>query len=256
MLFTTRAISDLLYSTSRMLEISFKDDIIHNALLADNFSDEKIDALKGIWDEANTKSELYKAAVDSQKEMRLAFEKIRRESNASYMAHVNMAFYICMDDPEKLTKFGLNSRRAIKFNAWLLQASDFYSRVLADPDLATAFDEKFGETVTNLEDGKKAVLGVNTAKETQNTAIGNSQSKREERDKALRKLFIAIRGFVVVLKRAMKINPQHLEKVGILVYTPGYKKKKKEEEPEEPPTGTDPQTTDPNTENPDPNPSQ
>jgi len=251
MLFSTASISDLLYNSYRMFDIAATDPDIHNALLAINFTDQKLDALKATWNAANTATEDHKKAVENQKTAKLQFQTTLRESNANYMTHLKYARCICHDDQERWTKLGLGLPRKRKLNDMLLQASVFYSNILEDDTLVTTFDERYGETVDDIVAGRQAMANVNTSKETYITAIGNSQAKRADRDKLLRQLDRETTGFYAVLRKSLKDNLQHLEKVKIRVYSDGYKKKPPEEPPTEepptdPPTGTDPQTTDPN----------
>lgn len=262
MLFTKTAISNLLYGSSSMIETAFKDPIIHDALLGINYTDLKFDALRATWSTANEATTAHKKAVDDQKEKGLIFKKTRWQANETYMIHIKYAKIVCHKNPEMQAKLGLNTPRKVKLYDWLLQATVFYSRVLADETLVTAFDDQFGETRADIEAGEQAIANTDIERQEYNGMIGNSQALRAERDEKLEQLDKDITGFMIVLRRAMKDNLQHLEKVGILVYTPGYKKRKIEEEPppEEPPTeeptGTDPQPTDPNTQDPAPNPGQ
>lgn len=262
MLFSTKTITDLLFNSSRMFEIASTDPVIYNALLAINFTDPNIAALKATWTEANTAVETHKNAVEDQRVEKVKFQKTHRDAKALYMVHMQYVKSIVFNDPEKSAKMGLFLPRKRKLNDWLLQAVIFYANVLADPDLLIAMEEKYGETQASLEAAKLGIEGINTAKQAYMNAIGNCQAMRADRDDDLKKLEKTTKGFYAVLKRALKDNLQHLEKVKILVYSDGYKKKKTEVPPEEPPTGTDPQTTDPaadttgdNTE-PEPNPGQ
>jgi len=249
MLFSTASISDLLYNSYRMFDIAATDADIHNALLAINFTDQKLDALKATWNTANTATEGHKKAIEDQKKAKLQFQTTLRESNADYMTHLKYAKCICHDDQERWIKLGLGLPRKRKFNDMLLQASVFYSNILEDETLVAAFDERYGETRDDIAAGNQAMVNANISKEAYITAIGNSQAKRADRDKLLRQLDRDTTGFYAVLRKALKDNLQHLEKVKIKIYSDGYRRKKTEEPPaeepptEEPPTGTDPQTT-------------
>lgn len=251
MLFSKASISDLLYNTHRMFNIASTDEVIHNALLAIKFTDQKLDALKAIWDSANTATEDHKKAVEDQRKVKLQFRKTIWESNELYMTHLKYARVICFDDNERYAKLGLGLPRKRKLNDMLLQSSVFYSNVLEDDELVAKFDEKYGETREDLDGGRLFMVSVNTFREAYNTAIGSAQAKKADKDKALKLLDREATGFHAVLMRALKDNRQHLEKLKIKIYSAGYKKKTAEEEPpaEEPPTepptsptGTDPQT--------------
>jgi len=237
-----------------MIEIASKDPEIHSSLLAINYTDPKVEALRATWSAAKEATKTHKKAVDDQKEQGLKFKKTRWEANEIYMTHLRYAKIITHKDPEMATKLGLQTPRKKRLNDWLLQGTVFYSRVLAQETIVTAFDDRFGETSESIAGGEQAIANTDIERQEYNALIGNSQALRADRDEKLEKLDRDITGFIIVLRRAMKDNLQHLEKVGILVYTPGYKKKKKETEPPlEGPTGTDPQTTDPNAQTTDPN---
>ncbi len=279
MFFTKSGISDLLYNTSRMFAIATEDEVIHNALTANNFTDPKIDALITTWGKANDDTETHKKAIKSQKRAKIRFKKNLWDANASYSTHVKYAKNICFEDPEKWAKLGLSENRKRKFNDMLLQTSVFYSNVLEDPDLVIAYDEKFGETQVDIENSQQSMVNVNVRREKYITAIGKCQALKAQRDGSLKTLFADATGFLAVLRKVLRNNLQHLEKVKVKVYSPGYKKKKKETDPPateppatEPPSAeppateppateppvTDPPTTDPPTTDPvhDPNPGQ
>ncbi len=258
MLFEKKSISSLLYGSISMIETATKDPVIHSALLAMNFTDPKVEALRTTWSIASEATKAHKKAVDDQKEKGLKFHRTRLEANDIYTAHLKYAKNICHKNPELQTKLGLKTPRKTRLHDWFLQGTVFYSCILEDEPLVTVFDDRFGETREAIEAGEQAIATAEIERQEYNALIGNSQALRAERDEKLEQLDIAISGFMIVLKRAMKHNLQHLEKVGILVYTPGYKKKKKEEEtptePTEPAEPTEP--TDPVSQAAVPNPGQ
>ncbi|MCP5105549.1 MAG: hypothetical protein GY950_19335 [bacterium] len=248
LIFSTRKISDLLYNSQRMLEVASKDEDIKAALLAANYEEAKITALKGDWSTADTKVKEYNAAVTKQKEAKIDLDNVHEESNDIYKKHILFARSICRNDPERWARLRLSEHRGRRFNDWLLQSTDFYAQVIPDTDLIASFTEKFGVTVTELGAGKQGILNTNTKKEAHNTAIGNAQALKVERDRALLTLDKGIKDLAIVCKYALKDNPQQLEKLRIRVYSAGYKKKTKEKEPgtpepNEPPAVSEPPTT-------------
>jgi len=89
MLFSKTAISNLLYGSSSMIEIASKDSVIHGALLAINYTDPKVEALRTTWSAAKEATKTHKEAVDDQKEQGLKFKKTRLQANEIYIQRVS-----------------------------------------------------------------------------------------------------------------------------------------------------------------------
>lgn len=228
MIFSTRTISDLLYNSAQMLDIASVDDVVKAALYAANFDDTKIANLKLTWGTADTKTKEYSNAVALQKEAKITFRKVFKESHRIYMQHIRFARSIGRKDPERRAKLNVEESRKMKFNEWMLQSSDFYAKALVDEGLIMKYNTDYGITREQVESGKQAVLKAIDAKEKYKTAIGNVQALKAERDKALEALANAIKDFAMVCIYALKDNIQQLEKMGIRIYSPGYHKKTKE----------------------------
>ncbi|MCP4567750.1 MAG: hypothetical protein GY841_09245, partial [FCB group bacterium] len=81
MFFTKAGISDMLYNTSRMFAIATEDEVIHDALIVNNFTDLKIDALKATWVTANDETQNHKKAIKAQKKAKIRFQKKLWEAN-------------------------------------------------------------------------------------------------------------------------------------------------------------------------------
>jgi hypothetical protein len=226
MLFSTKTISDLLYNSNQMLGIASKDDVIMAALVTARYNLSNIDTLKATWNTADTKTKEHSAAVGLQREAKIIYKRTRKESHARYMKHVLFAKRICRHDPERMERLRLDETRKKVFNQWLFQSTDFYTQVLLDEELIAKY-VNFGITLEGLEAGKQGILDTNKEKENYKMAIGNVQALKVERDRALAVLDTGIKDFALVCQYALKDNPQQLEKLGIRVYSPGYKKQSK-----------------------------
>ena len=224
MLFSTKTISDLLYNSKQMLGIASKDDVIKAALVAAKYDLGNIDTLKTTWNTADTKTKEHSAAVGVQKEAKITFKKVRKESHARYMKHILFAKRICKNDPERMERLRLDEPRKRLFNQWLFQSTDFYTQALVDEELIAKY-LNFGITLEDLQAGKKGILDTNEEKENYKTAIGNVQALKVERDRALAVLDTGIKDFALVCQYALKDNPQQLEK---LAREKGTTKKNKE----------------------------
>lgn len=247
MIFSKKSISDLLTNSQQMIDIASNDEFIKTSLLQVNFDEIKLNNLQLIWKTGDDKTKAYTEAVGTQREQKIAFESTFKESHDVYMQHVKYGKAVCRDDPERTAKYGLNVRRERRFNEWLLQSTDFYVKLLADEVLVEKYGT-LGITREELEAGQQGIFAANAAKEDYKTAIGNTQAIKVERDRALMALDKAITDFAMVCQYALKDNPQHLEKLGIKVYSPGYTKAKKEDEnqtQEEPATEPQPETEQP-----------
>ena len=156
----------------------------------------------------------------------LPFKRIYKAGNSDYMEIVNFSRSLLKGNPERKKELGLSEKRETRYNKWLVQSSKLVSDLLAAEDMPALF-ALINITQAKLQEVEQTINGVNEAKEDHQTAIGNSQALKEERDKALVALESAVASFVLVCRYALKGEPQQLEKLGIRVYSPGYKRKSK-----------------------------
>lgn len=228
MLFAKRSVSDLLYNSKKMLDIASGDEFIKTSLQRVEFDEEKFNGLQALWNTANEKTRDYTAAVGSQKENKLRFKNSLKEAREIYMLHVRLGRSVCRKDPERMAKLALAEPRIQKFNDWLLQGTDFYVKLKQDDELMARYETTYGVSKEKLLEGEQKLLATNNAREAYQTAMGNTQALKLERDKALKDLDNGITDFSVLCEFALKDNTQQLEKMGIRVYSPGYKKVSKD----------------------------
>ncbi|MCP5052617.1 MAG: hypothetical protein GY940_35945 [bacterium] len=226
MLFSKQKISDFLVNSNHMLDIAGRDPVIKPAIVVYNYDDTRLGEIQALWGRTDTKVKEFEASLAEKKEMKIIFKRVFGESHGAYMEHVKFGKSLCRHDPEKKVKLGLDLRRQMVFNKWYLQSTGYYSQLLPDEEAIAKF-AKLAITKEMLEEGQAGIFAANKAKEDYQMAIGQSQAMKFERDRLLVQLEHEIADLALVCRYALRDNPQQLEKLGILVYSPGYKKKKK-----------------------------
>jgi hypothetical protein len=114
-----------------------------------------------------------------------------------------------------------------------------YDRVLADDEVVAA-GGRYGLTVEVLQAGRQKVVGAEDAKRKHKIEQAEAEEATERRNVVFMKLQSVVEDLETICPYILKDVPQHLEKIGIPVLSPGYKRTS-EETPEEPPVSEEPQ---------------
>jgi hypothetical protein len=178
------------------------------------------------------------------------FEKLFDETNEIYQEHLRFIRLYFEDDPEKLKELGAYEKRIRDTNGWLKQSKTCYKNFTDDPEALAGFDE-FGVTLEDLQNTEQKVFEVDAADKLtgiRKMKLGAAQDAVEKRDDALKELHKFMTKFKAICRIALKDHPQLLEKLGIKVYSRGYKRKKPETNEAE----TENQVEQPQTEEPQP----
>jgi hypothetical protein len=218
-------------------------DLIKERILPFNYTEERLLEVEAVYNAAvaaeSNKAYCFGIKVASKEIADKAFE----EAKTVFGLHSAILKTLLRDDVEMLKKLFLvgqpRTQRPIELlKIWL----EVYDRVLAEPDLI-AKTTIVGLTTEKLQEGKQVVTAAQTAKEEQTQKKGDAQDATTERDKAFNALLVEVDLLVPICRYVLNDRPQLLEKLGILVYSPGYRPKKKttDETPTEPPVEPPPE---------------
>ncbi len=162
---------------------------------------------------------------------------------AYYWDYASMVKIRLGKDKRTLELLGLRGRRIKTLMGFLLQARQFFQALIDNPDIM-AFVADLGITQQVIDDGLAKLNTLESENELQEALKGDAQTTTQLRNKAFEDLYDYWKLLKNAADREFVDEPQLKEKLGIIEYTPGYKKKKKTEEPTEP-TQTEPTQTDP-----------
>lgn len=229
MIFSKRKISDLLINSALMIDAALSDDEIKGALAVYSYTEEVLNQGKEIYTKAEDLADQQVKASGKKLAAANEFHRLRRQTQALFVEHLNFLRRAYREEPERLVEFKIPERTERKVTDWLLQAKQFYSTILMTEELITKLN-RYGISSEKAEAARDRVNETIKAKETHNKCTGEVQNLKVRRDRALRKLDFWVTEFALVCKYALKESPQLLEKLGIQVLSDGYRRKKKEPE--------------------------
>ncbi|UCH96293.1 MAG: hypothetical protein JSV88_05410 [Candidatus Aminicenantes bacterium] len=223
---------------SRMLIFGVKeDDFIKQRILEYNFDETRITEAAAAFEEAEKTESNKTLEYGEQLEAKARFDKLMEESEYIFKKHADFIKLALRDDIEKQNLLFITGQpRSQKLIDWFKYVLEFYNRVLGDDDVVGRA-AKYGITKEKLEQGRQTITTAQDAKTKHEKEMGEAQDATDQRDTAFEILLYIVEELELICKYALEDRPQLLEKLGIEVLSPGYKKKsksKKEEETEEP----------------------
>jgi ribosomal protein S25 len=219
---------------SRMLIFGVRDDaFIKERVLAYNLDDARIQEGVEIFTQAEQAESVKTKEFGEQLEARAQFDMLLAEAEAISGKQVDFLGLAVRDDIEKQNKLFMPAQlRSRKLADWFKYMSEFYNRVLEDEDVVSRV-AKYGISKENLEEGRQKIIAAQEAKIKHDRERGEAQDATLLRDTAFEKLFDLVEELSVICKYALEDRPQLLEKLGINILSPGYKRQNKKNSQEE-----------------------
>jgi hypothetical protein len=226
---------------SRQLIFGVRDDaLIRERILKYGFDEVRITECVDIYYEAE------KAQSDRLKEYgeqlgaKEVFDEVWEEAKSVWQEHTDILKLTVRDDIDKQRKlFLIGQPESNKISDWFEHMKAMYDRVLADDEVVAA-GGRYGLTVEVLQAGRQKVVGAEDAKRKHKIEQAEAEEATERRNVVFMKLQSVVEDLETICPYILKDVPQHLEKIGIPVLSPGYKRTS-EETPEEPPVSEEPQ---------------
>jgi hypothetical protein len=213
---------------SRMLIFGVRDDtFIKERVLAYNFDDSRIQESVDIYNRAEQAESTKTREFGEQLEAKAQSDMRLEEAEAISRKHSDFLGLALRDEIDKQNKLFLNAQlRSRKLADWFKYVLEFYNRVLEDEDVVTRVG-RYGITKENLEEGKQKIIAAQEAKNRHEKEMGEAQDSTLQRDAAFEKLYYVVEELEVICKYALEDRPQLLEKLGINVLSPNYKRENK-----------------------------
>jgi hypothetical protein len=233
-----RATIGYLLETSRLMFQNAKEDEEINTLLATFKVDEQqyefgLSLCRKAFKLENLQIKLHGQQFRSRKK----FEKVYNAANEIYQLHLKFLRISFEKDKDKLKELSAFGKRPRSIADWIKQAFAFYQTTAGDEEAMAALDS-FGITAEMFMQNESKITEVDAAYRAHKIKLGAAQNAVEERNAVIKELDTYAKRFRAICRTALKTHPQLLEKLGIKVYSKGYKKRKRKKDNIPPPTTT------------------
>ncbi|NIM11484.1 MAG: hypothetical protein GTO45_16310 [Candidatus Aminicenantes bacterium] len=210
------------------------DSFIKGRILPYNVDETRITEYVAIYDAAELAESKKSKEFGEQLEASIIFERIFKEAEALFRKHRDFLKLLLKDDIDKQKKlFLVGVPRAKKIADLLKHMREVYFRTLEHDEVVTGV-ARYGITREDLETGLQKVIEAMDAKEKHNREKGDAEDATLLRDDAFEKLDDVVDELETILYYALEDRPQLLEKLGIPVLSPGYKRRTKSQEEQNP----------------------
>ncbi|MCX6583062.1 MAG: hypothetical protein NT166_23030 [Candidatus Aminicenantes bacterium] len=216
-----------LLETSQLMFQNAKEDEEINTLLATFKVDEQqyefgLSLCRKTFKLENLQIKLHGQQFRSRKK----FEKIYNAANEIYQLHLKFLRISFEKDKDKLKELSAFGKRPRSIADWIKQAFAFYQTTASDEEAMAALDS-FGITAEMFMQNESKIMEVDAAYRAHKIKLGAAQNAVEERNAVIKELDTYAKRFRAICRTALKAHPQLLEKLGIKVYSKGYKKRKR-----------------------------
>jgi hypothetical protein len=151
-----------------------------------------------------------------------------REIYSVFSGHAKRLRKELVDDPQTLASLGMDDRLARTNAEIVVQATNFYNRVINDAGLLNNI-QPFGYTLEKLQGDLAEIEAYQVLRSDYERLKGECQSLVVDRDEAFKKLRAWMAAFIATCKIVFADNLQVLEEVGIFVRNRPKPKEKVEE---------------------------
>lgn len=219
---------------SKTLIFAVKDDpFIKERIMAFNYDESRLNECLAIYDEAEKAESVKSKEYGEQLEAKAIFDKLMAEAEKLYRKHTDFLRLALADNIEEQKKLLLIGQpRTRRLPDWFKHVLELYDRVL-ESETAIAAVTHYGITGEKLAEARQKIVDAEAAKIKHTEERGEAQDATDLRDTAFEKLAFAVDELKKICTYSLEDRPQLLEKLGIQVLSPGYKrkpKKKKEEQ--------------------------
>ena len=188
---------------------------IRNALSEYGYNEEKLQGGFLLYETALSAQQQQKAEYGDQYNATDQLNQNWETAKASYNKLLKIARVAFKDNPGIAGTLALNGAREATLSGWLLQAQQFYTNALANPDILSAL-ASYGITEEKIALAKADTEAVVAAKSLQTKEKGEAQSATQTRNQALEELRDWMRDFIEIARIALAEQPQLLETLGIV----------------------------------------
>ena len=188
---------------------------IQDYLTQYGYTAEKIQEGKSLYETALNLQQQQRKEYGEQISATESFNELWDTAKESYMKCLKIARIAFQKDAGITTELALNGSRKESFSGWLLQAKQFYTNTLNNPEILNGFKE-YGITKAKLQAYQAETEATEAASLEQEKKKGDAQNATQIRDKAIDELNDWLSDFIAIARIALETEPQLLESLGIL----------------------------------------
>jgi hypothetical protein len=192
------------------------DPAVQSALDPYGYTAERLREGQALRERALTLHQQQRVAYGDLSSANDALKATQAHVRTDYMHDIKVARVAFATDRGTLQKLDAAGERRQTQAAWLIQAQQFYANALSDPAILDAL-AGYGITRQRLEAGKRQIDAVGACYAARRSRRGAAQAATKVRDEALTALDAWMRDFRQIARLALKKQPQHLEKLGVVV---------------------------------------
>ncbi len=209
------------------------DEFIKQRVLAYNITDEDISSYEAIYAQAEQAESLKSKEVGEQVAAGEISDRQVEEAYVSIRKHIDFLRLALRNDDDKYRQVFLSGPpRSKRLSAYLKYMKEMYDRVLADAEVVAKVG-RYAIANTELEEGRNKVILADEAKRKHMDEMSEAQDATQQRDLAFEALKDAVDELKMVCTYALDDRPQMMEKLGVQVLSPGYKRQTSKKEPPE-----------------------
>jgi hypothetical protein len=175
-----------------------------------------------LYEEAKTLIEKRDMAFTTQLKAPRRLNKRKKEAGDYFTEKAIIARKALKNIPDFIKELGLAGRKKESFAGWTTDARHFYNSAPIIPEVKRAL-ERFGITVDSLNKGLTLIENLDPLYADQKDKMGMAQVMTSGRNKKTHALFSWLSDVITCARMAFKDDLQQLERLGITVYSKGYR---------------------------------
>ncbi len=209
------------------------DEFIKQRVLAYNITDEDISNYEAIYTQAEQAESVKSKEVGEQVAASEIADRQIEDAFNSIRKHVDFLKLALRNDDDKYRQvFLAGPPRSKRLSAYLKYMKELYDRVLADAEVVAKIG-RYAITNIDLEEGRTKVILASEAKRKHMDEMSEAQDATQQRNLAFEDLKDAVDELKMVCTYALEDRPQMMEKLGVKVLSPGYKRQSSKTDPPE-----------------------
>ena len=208
-----RSIDERLLAAQVAIDNALGDADVLAALNVFGYDEARLNAGKGLYEEALALVNQQKAEYGDQFEATAVVQAAWEEGDAAYMRALKVARVALKGNQKARAALMLGGARKQSLSGWLEQVAAFYTNLLGDADLMAEMGN-FGYDQARLEAEQALIQAVLDANLVQEKEKGEAQEATQQRDAKLDEMDEWMADFKVIALVALEENPQWLEKLG------------------------------------------
>jgi hypothetical protein len=230
-------IAEFLQNSRRLIFGVNGDAFVKERILPYNFDEARITVCVDTYNKAEKAESVKSQEFGEQLGARIIFEKTLEEANSLFYKHTDFLKLALRDDLNMQKElFLVGIPRSRRISDWLKHMREVYERVLEHEEVIPLVG-RYGLTREDLEAGYQKVLDAILAKDKHSAEQDEAEDATFLRDEAFEELIDVVEELETVCIYALEDRPQLLEKFGIPVMAPKYKRTSSTQ-PEEPTQST------------------